>query len=53
MREIAQKAQKWTEKTVHSALPSCSNFQKRDFSVAHEKYFRGLTQHLWLKPLWF
>ena len=41
-------------KTIHSTLPSCSKFQKYEFSVPHETQFSrlgggGLTQHLWVR----
>ena len=37
--ENCLKAQKWT-KTIHCTLPSCQNFQKIEFSIAHETHFK-------------
>ena len=43
--------------TIHFTLPSCQNFQKIEFSIAHETQkfsrFGGLSQHLCVSPLCF
>ena len=45
-------------KTKYPTLPNHSTFQKCEFSIAHEMHFQDwgggeLTQHLWVRPLWF